>query len=566
MTKPNELHRPVTSGLRIESAKMVNGVPEYTNFGTLTGLATRNSDGAKVLVTNKHVMTNDPDIILVGGEEMYQPTVARGHRLGKLVDDPNNPSHLPIEAVYDNIADIAYCLLDEDVETEFAMHDDGSHTNRLIAGKTKEPRPEMELTVLGAIGGEGVVTVCEVNQDLDMGGWGYKGITILDGSKRPIKRGDSGAPCLFRVKDDLYFMSCILFAKETLDDTIGYAFPASVAEKELGITFGNTPPGAYAGSDQTVHTNETVTLNGSVADVDEHDKGKLVVSWKQTSGTTVTLSDATIAKPTFKAPNKAGELEFLLSVTDIEGETATDSVTIKVIWKNTKWARTFDFCGCGPTRREKFTRLWEGELKTEWRDAPEPLVWSSWADTGKTRGTKFGQWQDTGHTKGSGLDRQKKQSRTKSFEKEQRSTNQCKGEKFQYQPVSITQTRWLSDPKKTPPTPWTNTGIERKYYTVWSDTGKTTGCGPSRKKEQSREFVRETQQRRYDENGKEELRTKVTKSPGGTRWVSSPESLRWSSWSDTGRRKEHEYETGVMIKEQKRTSQCGDVQYQWTYA
>ena len=52
-------HRPLVSGIGIMSARRVNNQLQPITIGTLTGLATRNSDGKKMLVTNAHVMTGD---------------------------------------------------------------------------------------------------------------------------------------------------------------------------------------------------------------------------------------------------------------------------------------------------------------------------------------------------------------------------------------------------------------------------------------------------------------------------------------------------------------------------
>ena len=46
MSELTTFHRPLLGGVQVESAV----------FGTLTGLATRRSDGKRVLVTNLHVM------------------------------------------------------------------------------------------------------------------------------------------------------------------------------------------------------------------------------------------------------------------------------------------------------------------------------------------------------------------------------------------------------------------------------------------------------------------------------------------------------------------------------
>ena len=60
MSKASEYHRPLVSGIRIQSGKdeTRRGVRSIWSVGagTLTGLATRNSDGMKLLVTNMHVM------------------------------------------------------------------------------------------------------------------------------------------------------------------------------------------------------------------------------------------------------------------------------------------------------------------------------------------------------------------------------------------------------------------------------------------------------------------------------------------------------------------------------
>ena len=60
----------------------------------------------------------------------------------------------------------------------------------------------------------------------------------------------------------------------------------------------NTPI-ADAGSDQTVNDGDTVTLNASGS---SDPLGIKSYKWAQTEGTTVTLSDASSAKPTFTAP------------------------------------------------------------------------------------------------------------------------------------------------------------------------------------------------------------------------------------------------------------------------
>ena len=90
----------------------------------------------------------------------------------------------------------------------------------------------------------------------------------------------------------------------------------------------NRRPTANAGEDQTVGTGDTVTLTGSATDPDPGDT--LTYIWVQTSGTTVTLSDATVVNPTFTAPDSAAILEFILIVLDSSKDVGVDRVTITV--------------------------------------------------------------------------------------------------------------------------------------------------------------------------------------------------------------------------------------------
>ena len=121
------------------------------------------------------------------------------------------------------------------------------------------------------------------------------------------------------------------------------------ASRYTGITgFGDTPtssffngnsqslnaPVADAGSNQTVSSAATVTLDGSGSS--DADGNAITYAWSQTSGTSVTLSSSTASQPTFTAPtidsdNTSYELVFSLTVTDSTGRVSSaDTVTITV--------------------------------------------------------------------------------------------------------------------------------------------------------------------------------------------------------------------------------------------
>lgn len=227
-------HRPLTSGLWIESAKPVGRALQTVKSGTLAGLARRNSDGAKMLVTNLHVMAGlnsgmfrDP----LGTEEMYQELVDPSKKVG------DSLAWVQLVEGQDNTADLAMCELEAGVDAEFILHD-SPHSRRQVIEGVKEPKEGMTLTMMGAVGGEGTVTVKAVGETRTVGGKTFTGVVRLDSSQRPNMPGDSGSACLFKESDGRYRMACIAFARATSTGVETWAFPASVAERELGITFG----------------------------------------------------------------------------------------------------------------------------------------------------------------------------------------------------------------------------------------------------------------------------------------------------------------------------------------
>jgi hypothetical protein len=92
----------------------------------------------------------------------------------------------------------------------------------------------------------------------------------------------------------------------------------------------NQAPTANAGTDQTVNEGAPVSLDGTGSS--DPDGTIASYAWTQTSGPAVTLTGADTATPSFTAPQVAAntDLVFQLQVTDNEGATGTDSVTIHV--------------------------------------------------------------------------------------------------------------------------------------------------------------------------------------------------------------------------------------------
>ena len=98
--------------------------------------------------------------------------------------------------------------------------------------------------------------------------------------------------------------------------------------RTVTVSAANTPPVAHAGGDQAVDTGASVTLNGSGSS--DPDGDTLRYAWTQDSGTDVTLSDPTAARPTFDAPDAAGELVFTLTVTDDADPSASHTAMVTV--------------------------------------------------------------------------------------------------------------------------------------------------------------------------------------------------------------------------------------------
>ncbi len=100
---------------------------------------------------------------------------------------------------------------------------------------------------------------------------------------------------------------------------------SSPATVTITVTAASQPPVANAGSNQSVQTGATVTLDGSGST-----GSTLTYLWTQTAGPTVTLSSTTAVKPTFTAPASATTLTFQLVVNNGQTSSSPATVTITV--------------------------------------------------------------------------------------------------------------------------------------------------------------------------------------------------------------------------------------------
>ena len=136
-----------------------------------------------------------------------------------------------------------------------------------------------------------------------------------------------GAPKDFEAPDDANGDGTYEVTVQVSDGTT-----AVTADIRVTLANRNEAPVADAGPDQEdIEGGATVTLSGTGDDPDAGDT--LSYAWTQTGGTTVTLSAATAATTTFKAPEELSAdetLRFTLRVTDGGSLFAEDEVAVTV--------------------------------------------------------------------------------------------------------------------------------------------------------------------------------------------------------------------------------------------
>ena len=346
-------HSSVVSGLQVKMKQdMGNVVADLSRGGTLTGLATRKSDGKKLLVTCRHVVAGGIDL---NPNNRYIQMHQIATKVGAIDD------WVAVTPGQDQTVDVATFLLDGNVTAEFNLHDDPHSSRKVIAGAVDAAVPPdpaepleaarfMELLVLGAVSGEGEMTVKEIDVDIsvpnsnDTARVNFTGVVKLQAKGNyTVQDGDSGAPCLLKVAgtENQYRMCCMLFSgmerPATNDSIIAYAIPATVTEQALGFVFGVITPVAEAGSNPIAYGGEKVTLQGSVINSNLIDSAKLTYQWEQVQTSnvpTVTLADYTTLSPSFTPALNETESDitysFILTVTNEGTISSTGTATVIV--------------------------------------------------------------------------------------------------------------------------------------------------------------------------------------------------------------------------------------------
>jgi hypothetical protein len=106
-------------------------------------------------------------------------------------------------------------------------------------------------------------------------------------------------------------------------------------EVSAALSTTNQPPVANAGPDLNVYEGASVTLSG--ANSMDPEGGALTYSWRQVSGTNVTLINPSSAQAAFVPPNVGPDgaaLGFELTVTDSGGLKSVDTCLVNVCWIN----------------------------------------------------------------------------------------------------------------------------------------------------------------------------------------------------------------------------------------
>ncbi len=341
MGNTQNCHRPLVGGIVIYPGRPQadNTVRTFLNpdGGTLTCMATKGTK--KVLVTNQHVLSGNAfrygpppsDVALYQKTKQGDTLVLKpGDHVG------GNADWVDVAVRGTNDADVGICDLDSALDNLegaiYQVHRPGHATGYILKGVV-EPTDGMVLKMFGAKTGESTVTVKKATIPTDMpipvDGVNFANITELVLPSGAGVGGDSGAPVLLEVAPGRYRMCGIFFAGL---GTRGLMTKASVAERELGITFGKPRPVAVIADPSIARPGDRLHLNAQ----DSYDPAgteltaQLTYEWIQLGGPSVLLHSHTTYRPSFIVPAQrhVSPLSFRLTVTDVAGQTATKVVTV----------------------------------------------------------------------------------------------------------------------------------------------------------------------------------------------------------------------------------------------
>ena len=337
-------HRPLMGGISIVRQDGGN------SRGSLCLIARRKSDHKKVLTTAAHVFgsLNVGYRMCQGGDE-YNDRVARLYR--ETLDDGTRREswryHESTPGQDAKFGDFAAALLLTNSNGELSpvkgldgqfgvhKHEEGSATSHQELPVVKgayDPVMDETYYLYGAKSGITQVTVSQVDRTREVkDGLRMRGLTLLDerqSSPRPTS-GDSGAPIVVEDTDGNLRIAALYFGGDP-DEPVGYAYPASVVERELGIYFGVQIPTAVASGPQAVRPSQKFSLKGLGSAAKEPGATISEYKWEQQHITVIPGKGTDTDTPTFTAPNGETTLTFKLTVTDSNGAKATATVNVSV--------------------------------------------------------------------------------------------------------------------------------------------------------------------------------------------------------------------------------------------
>ena len=338
-------HRPLRGGVEIISARGRSPRPERIGSGTLTGLATRNEDNQKVLVTCLHVMSGYLNLLVTDlmpnlrdDEEMYQ-----GHYglWRNRVGDEVEGKALKLWPL-SNRVDAAYCeaVLDRR-NLSFYLHGGppNDHETKILIAGTIEPEVGMAVKVLGSTNGEYDVTITRTGVETRVGLRNFHGLAAFERpSTHTTTHGDSGAPVVQETTPGSGLFNLVGILQSALEPPwtaiLGnevYLQPASSVESALKITFGKRPTTMHVFASPTnANVGDTVFLNGS-GSLDP-DGGELTFLWEQIEGPdvenflTTNTSVASFRVPATLPEDDRRPLRFRVTATDEYNIEATAEV------------------------------------------------------------------------------------------------------------------------------------------------------------------------------------------------------------------------------------------------